>query len=161
MENVTPEQIKSIVSSLLGKKSNQKFDSTIDISVFLWKVVDKVISATKNTTMTIQEKEDYLVKISEDVISHLEEKGFITVELAQKSRAFLKTADVCLDILIGIYNAMGGNKNGCIHSLSSVLCCFSAKAVATQTNPVFPTSEKVEVLPEEEVKPTKAEGTGL
>jgi hypothetical protein len=160
MEKISPEDLKLVVSNLLDKEGSKKFETVVDIGTFLWKVVHKILETTNDASLKLQQKEDILVEISGTVINFIEERGMITVELAEKSRSLLKTADVFLDVLIGIYSFVSVNeivknpsKENCIKSIFSILSCFSAK-VESQNIPKV--STKVEILEEK-----NALGTGL
>jgi len=157
MEKISPQDLKLVVSNLLDKEGSKKFETVVDIGTFLWKVVHKILETTNDASLKLQQKEDILVEISGTVIDFIEERGMITVELAEKSRSLLKTADVFLDVLIGIYSFVSVNevlknpsKENCIKSIFSILSCFSAKV--DSQNKVA----KVEILEEK-----NASGTGL
>jgi hypothetical protein len=160
MEKISPQDLKLVVSNLLDKEGSKKFETVVDIGTFLWKVVHKILETTNDASLKLQQKEDILVEISGTVIDFIEERGMITVELAEKSRSLLKTADVFLDVLIGIYSFVSVNevlknpsKENCIKSIFSILSCFSAKVESQNTPKV---STKVEILEEK-----NGAGTGL
>jgi hypothetical protein len=160
MEAITPADLKAIVTHVLDKDSSKKFNSVIDIGKFLWEVVHRIIETSKSAALTLQQKEDIVVKISADVINFLEERGSVTIELAEKARNLLKTTDVFLDILLGIYSFVTVNKivqnvskENCFKTVFSILSCFSSKAV----QPVQKTSI-VEIV---EKNKNNAAGTGL
>jgi hypothetical protein len=156
MDSISKEDLKKIVCQILDEDKTKTFTSVIDISTFIWEVVEKIIEISKDKNLTLQQKEDLAVKNAELVVDFLEEKGVITVELAIKVRSLIKTADVFLDILIGIYSFVEIKKTmtnptpqNCFKAMFSVMSCISNKSVKTD-------STKVIVLPEE-----KASGTGL
>jgi len=160
MEKISPQDLKLVVSNLLDKEGSKKFETVVDVGTFLWKVVHKILETTNDPNLKLQQKEDILVEISGTVINFIEERGMITVELAEKSRSLLKTADVFLDVLIGIYSFVSVNevlknpsKENCIKSIFSILSCFSAKVESQNTPKV---STKVEILEEK-----NGAGTGL
>jgi hypothetical protein len=164
MEKISPEDLKLIVSNLLDKEGSKKFENVVDIGTFLWKVVHKILETTKDASLKLQQKEDILVEISGTVINFLEEKGIITIELAEKGRNLLKTADVFLDVLIGMYSFVTVNevvknpsKENCIKSIFSILSCFSAKVDSQNAPKVSSDKEpKVQIIEEK-----NASGTGL
>ena len=153
--DISPEEIKIIVGKLLDADSSKKFSSTVDICMFLWEIVDKIMEGVNSETMTMQQKEDLAVSIASSVINFLEERGMITVELAAKARSLVKTADVFLDLLLGLkgINSLtqmvkNPTKENCFKSIFSILSCFSAKSVNVPT-PVTSTP-KVEEIKENE-----------
>jgi len=163
---VSPESLKVLVCQLLDSKSAKKFDTVIDIGSFLWEVVDKINETTKDSNLTLQQKEDLLVKISENVVNFMEEKGVITIELAERFRSLIKTADVFLDVVLGLYSFVSTGKavsetinnptaENCFKTMFSFISCFSKKAAnIIENNPkpeTIVSNPKVEIL--EEVKP--------
>lgn len=138
---VSAESLKVLVSQLLDSKTSRKFDSIIDIGSFLWEVVDKINETAKDSSLDLQQKEDLLVKISENVVNFMEEKGVITVELAERFRSLIKTADVFLDVILGLYSFATLNKvvanptvENCFKTMFSVISCFSKKAANVVEN---------------------------
>ena len=158
--DISPEEIKIIIGKLLDADSSKKFSSTVDICMFLWEIVDKIMEGVNSETMTMQQKEDLAVSIASSVINFLEERGMITVELASKARSLVKTADVFLDLLLGLkgMNSLtqmvkNPTKENCFKSIFSILSCFSAKSGSVPT-PVTSTP-KVEEL-KEDIKEEKS-----
>jgi hypothetical protein len=153
--DISPEEIKIIIGKLLDADSSKKFSSTVDICMFLWEIVDKIMEGVNSETMTMQQKEDLAVSIASSVINFLEERGMITVELASKARSLVRTADVFLDLLLGLkgMNSLtqmvkNPTKENCFKSIFSILSCFSAKSASVPT-PVTSTP-KVEEIKENE-----------
>jgi ribosomal protein S25 len=158
--DISSEEIKIIIGKLLDADSSKKFSSTVDICMFLWEIVDKIMEGVNSETMTMQQKEDLAVSIASSVINFLEERGMITVELASKARSLVKTADVFLDLLLGLkgMNSLtqmvkNPTKENCFKSIFSILSCFSAKSGSVPT-PVTSTP-KVEEL-KEDIKEEKS-----
>jgi hypothetical protein len=152
MDSISKEDLKKIVCQILDKDKTKTFNSVIDIATFLWEVVEKIIEISKDKELTLQQKEDLAVKNAGIVVDFLEEKSVITVELAIKVRSLIKTADVFLDILIGIYSFVEIKKTmsnptpqNCFKAMFSVLSCISNKSVKTDTSKVIVLAEEKSV----------------
>ena len=71
--DISPEEIKIIVGKLLDADSSKKFSSTVDICMFLWEIVDKIMEGVNDKNMSLQQKEDLAVSIAKSVVNFLEE----------------------------------------------------------------------------------------
>jgi hypothetical protein len=158
---VSPESLKVLVGQLLDSKVSKKFDTIVEVGSFLWEVVDKITETTKDSNLSLQQKEDLLVKVSENVVTFMEEKGVVTIELADRFRSLIKTADVFLDVVIGIYSFVSMKKTvdnptaeNCFKTMFSLISCFSKKAANVVENKPEPitSNSKVEEIKVEEVK---------
>ena len=149
--NISSEEVKAIAAKILDGDKSKKFSSIVDICIFIWEIVDKVIETMNDNSMNMQQKEDFAVSIANSIINFLEERGLITVDLAFRSRNLVRTADVFLDILLSLKSmnnitqmVKNPTKENCIKSIFSILSCFSSK---TGTVPSTGTS-KVEIIEE-------------
>jgi hypothetical protein len=163
--DVSSDELKIIVGKLLDEDSSKKFTSIVDICLFLWEIVDKIMEGVNDKNMTLQQKEDLAVLIANSVVNFLEERGMITVELAEKSRRIISTADVFLDLLLGLKGVgslkqMVSNptKENCFKGIFAIFSCFSAKNARVPT-PVTgkPKIEFIDVIPQTEAQEAQPE----
>jgi SNF2 family DNA or RNA helicase len=81
--DISSGELKLIITKLLDEDSSKKFTSIVDICLFLWEIVDKIMEGVNDKNMSLQQKEDLAVLIANSVVNFLEEKGMITIELAE------------------------------------------------------------------------------
>lgn len=138
--NYTTEQVKDAVNKLTKGRFKQ-FGSILDISGFIWTVVNDMIDTFNDKNLTLQQKEDIAVGISRCVVSELESKNLITKELSEKMINLINSTDSFLDILLSVYNTIT-TKN-----IIEVACgWFGFKCCAKKPEAEIPKSIKIEVI---------------
>lgn len=99
----TIEQIKDVINILIEELS-PNFTTVFDISFFLGKVANKLMTTFENEETTFETKLNVITGIADNVVNELEERGLITFELSHQFKEIFKDSSEYKKMLLNINN---------------------------------------------------------